>query len=481
MTQARAYSDNAPTAPVGSLTVITGSMFSGKTEELIRRLRRASTPAAASRSSSTPSETRSDLTEIRSHNGVPHEAGAVSTSEELLERIEPETDVVAVEEAQFFDEGIVDACRSLADSGYQVIVAGLDMDFRGRPFGPMPSLLAEADEVVKLRAICAICGRDASRSQRLIDGKPAPASAPTILVGAQETYEARCRQHHEVKHARFGLSHLRPFVSTALRAFQHLRPASRLALACQLVLGVAEVPPGRLGIRGAKEDTRTIGALAGASRLGRSPHPDLRCPQRGRILWNLFEPIPLYDEIAHFLTPFTLVAILAEIIYRNGGDDDFFNTPRRAVITGSVIGLVGAAGWEVIEVILDLMGLPISHAPPDTIFDVVLGVAGGAAGRLGRRPLPRPALQPLPHRRPPPARPLAHEITRAPVSELAGRFVYLSSVPPEPVRRSVMTLSFSLDACASIGTGLLMPRPLSPDLSRFGACALIRSLLSGLS
>ena len=98
------------------------------------------------------------------------------------------------------------------------------------------------------------------------------------------------------------------------------------------------------------------------------------------FLWNLFEPIPLYDEIAHFLTPFTLVAILAEIIYRNGGDDDFFNTPRRAVITGSVIGFVGAAGWEVIEVILDLMGLPISHAPPDTIFDVVLGAAGGAAG-----------------------------------------------------------------------------------------------------
>jgi hypothetical protein len=98
------------------------------------------------------------------------------------------------------------------------------------------------------------------------------------------------------------------------------------------------------------------------------------------FLWNLFEPIPLYDEIAHFLTPFTLVAILAEIIYRGGGDDDFFNTPRRAVITGSVIGLVGAAGWEVIEMILDLMGLPISRALPDTIFDVVLGVAGGAAG-----------------------------------------------------------------------------------------------------
>ena len=182
----------------GSLILITGSMFSGKTEELIRRLRRALYARQRVQVFKHALETRSDLTEIRSHNGVPHEAGAVSTSEELLESIKPETDVVAVEEAQFFDEGIVDACRSLADSGYQVIVAGLDMDFRGRPFGPMPSLLAEADEVVKLRAICAICGRDASRSQRLIDGKPAPASAPTILVGAQETYEARCRQHHEV-------------------------------------------------------------------------------------------------------------------------------------------------------------------------------------------------------------------------------------------------------------------------------------------
>ena len=170
--------------------MITGSMFSGKTEELIRRLRRALYARRSVQVFKHVLETRSDFTEIRSHNGVPHEAGAVSTSEELLERIEPETDLIAVEEAQFFDEGIVDACRSLADSGYQVIVAGLDMDFRGRPFGPMPDLLAEA--------ICAICGRDASRSQRLIDGKPAPASAPTILVGAQETYEARCRQHHEV-------------------------------------------------------------------------------------------------------------------------------------------------------------------------------------------------------------------------------------------------------------------------------------------
>ncbi len=198
MTQARAYSSNASTVPKGSLTVITGSMFSGKTEELIRRLRRALYARRSVLVFKHALDTRSDLTEIRSHNGVPHEAIAVSKSGELLEGVEPETDVVAVEEAQFFDEGIVDTCRRLADSGYGVIVAGLDMDFRGEPFGPMPMLLAEADEVVKLRAICARCGRDASRSQRLIDGKPAPASAPTILVGAQETYEARCRHCHEV-------------------------------------------------------------------------------------------------------------------------------------------------------------------------------------------------------------------------------------------------------------------------------------------
>lgn len=98
------------------------------------------------------------------------------------------------------------------------------------------------------------------------------------------------------------------------------------------------------------------------------------------FLWHLFEPVPLYDEIAHFITPFTLVLITAEIIYRGGGDDEFFNTPVRAAITGSVIGLVGAAGWEGIEVILSLAGLPISNTLPDSILDVVLGVIGGAAG-----------------------------------------------------------------------------------------------------
>ena len=182
----------------GSLTVITGSMFSGKTEDLIRRIRRALYARRSVQVFKHALETRSDLTQIRTHNGVLHEAVPVSSSTELLERVEETTDVVALEEAQFFDEGIVEVCRRLADAGSDVIVAGLDMNFRGRPFGPMPALLAEADEVVKLRAICARCGRDASRSQRLIAGEPAPASAPIILVGAQESYEARCRHCHEV-------------------------------------------------------------------------------------------------------------------------------------------------------------------------------------------------------------------------------------------------------------------------------------------
>src|ERR687893_116150 len=195
MMRARA---DASTVPTGSLTVITGSMFSGKTEELIRRLRRALYARRSVQVFKHALETRSELTEIRTHSGALHEAVAVSTSDELLAKVERTTDVVAIEEAQFFDEGIVEVCRRLADAGYEVIAAGLDMDFKGEPFGPMPRLLAEADEVTKLRAICARCGRETSRSQRLITGRPAPVSAPTILIGAEESYEARCRHCHEV-------------------------------------------------------------------------------------------------------------------------------------------------------------------------------------------------------------------------------------------------------------------------------------------
>jgi thymidine kinase len=198
MMQAFRPTEEDPSLRSGSLTVISGSMFSGKTEELIRLSRRALYARRRVQVFKHALETRSDEAEIRSHNGIPHEAIPAGSSGELLDRVEPATDVVAIEEAQFFDAGIVGACRQLADGGYEVIVAGLDMDFRGEPFGPMPGLLAEADEIVKLRAICARCGRDAARSQRLIDGRPAPASAPIILVGAEESYEARCRHCHEV-------------------------------------------------------------------------------------------------------------------------------------------------------------------------------------------------------------------------------------------------------------------------------------------
>ena len=98
------------------------------------------------------------------------------------------------------------------------------------------------------------------------------------------------------------------------------------------------------------------------------------------FLWKLFEPVLFYDEVAHFITPFTLVLILAEIIYRSGGDDEFFNTPVRAIITGSIIGFLGAAGWEVVEVIMSMMNMSISNAVLDTIFDVILGILGGASG-----------------------------------------------------------------------------------------------------
>ena len=184
---------------MGWIEVICGSMFSGKTEELIRRVRRALYARRSVQVFKPALDTRSGETQIRSHGGALHAARAVATSGDLLARVESSIDVVADEEAQFFDAGITNVCQRLADRGHQVVVGGLDTDFRGCPFGPMPTLLAVADEVVKLRAICVRCGRDASRSQRLINGAPAPASAPTILVGAQEHYEARCRHCHEVE------------------------------------------------------------------------------------------------------------------------------------------------------------------------------------------------------------------------------------------------------------------------------------------
>lgn len=171
----------------GSVEVITGSMFSGKTEELIRRLKRALYARQKVQAFKPRIDVRYDATRIVSHEAVAVDAVAVATSESLEERIEPGTQVVAIDEAQFFDAGIVAVCERLANRGLRVIAAGLDQDFLGRPFPPMPELMAIAEEVTKVHAVCTVCGGPASRSQRLL------AASATVLVGGAEAYEARCR------------------------------------------------------------------------------------------------------------------------------------------------------------------------------------------------------------------------------------------------------------------------------------------------
>lgn len=183
----------------GWLEVICGSMFSGKTEELIRRLKRAQIARQKVQVFKPRIDIRYAEGQVASHNGVLHTALPVGTSREIEEHIEPDTTVVAIDEAQFFDEELVDLCRKLTHEGVRVIVAGLDLDFRGEPFGPMPRLMAEAEMVDKLQAICVQCGAPASRTQRLIDGEPAAYDDPIIMVGAKEYYEARCRHCHEVR------------------------------------------------------------------------------------------------------------------------------------------------------------------------------------------------------------------------------------------------------------------------------------------
>lgn len=176
-----------PSRPVGSIEIITGSMFSGKTEELIRRLKRALLARQRVQAFKPRIDTRYDLTRIVSHGAIAIDAVAVATSESLEVRVEDDADVVAIDEAQFFDAGIVEVCERLANRGMRVIAAGLDQDYLGRPFAPMPELMAIAEDVTKVRAVCAVCGSPASRSQRLIP------EATTVLVGGSESYEARCR------------------------------------------------------------------------------------------------------------------------------------------------------------------------------------------------------------------------------------------------------------------------------------------------
>lgn len=182
----------------GRIEVICGSMFSGKTEELIRRVRRAGIARQKIQVFKPDIDTRYSIERVTSHNGQDFEAVPIASAHALLDSIEDGTTVVAIDEAQFFDDHIIEVAETLANQGCRVILAGLDMDFRGEPFGPMPELLARADEVQKLHAICIACGENASRTQRLVNGKPAHYNDPIVMVGASEAYEARCREHHVV-------------------------------------------------------------------------------------------------------------------------------------------------------------------------------------------------------------------------------------------------------------------------------------------
>ena len=182
----------------GWIEIICGSMFSGKTEELIRRVRRAEIARQRVQVFKPKLDDRYSASQVASHDGGHAEAEVIERAVEILEKLNPETTVVAIDEAQFFDWGVADVARLLADRGLRVIITGLDLDFRGEPFGPMPLLMAEAEMVDKLHAICVVCAAPACRTQRLINGQPARYTDPVILVGANEVYEARCRDCHKI-------------------------------------------------------------------------------------------------------------------------------------------------------------------------------------------------------------------------------------------------------------------------------------------
>jgi thymidine kinase len=185
-------------AHAGWIEVISGVMFSGKSEELIRRVKRAIIARRAVQVFKSHLDDRYGVYSVTTHDGIAVEAEPVSTSLDIARFTRPESSVIAIDEAQFLDVGILEVAADLASRGVRVILAGTDTDFRGEPFGPMPQLLAIAEVVDKLHAICVACGEPACRNQRLVDGRPAPYDSPTIMVGGREAYEARCRRCHDV-------------------------------------------------------------------------------------------------------------------------------------------------------------------------------------------------------------------------------------------------------------------------------------------
>ena len=183
----------------GWLEVISGVMFAGKSEELIRRVRRAVIAKKKVQVFKSHLDDRySGVFTVSSHDGTIVEAEPVQSSVEIMARVRPDTEVVAVDEAQFLDQGIVLVANALADRGVRVILAGTDSDSRADGFGAMPALMASAEIIDKMHAICVVCGGPATRNQRLINGKPAPYDSPQIMVGGRESYEARCRHCHDV-------------------------------------------------------------------------------------------------------------------------------------------------------------------------------------------------------------------------------------------------------------------------------------------
>ena len=186
----------------GWIEVISGSMFSGKTEELLRRLRRSEIAGQSVAVYKPAVDDRYGDAVIGTHTGRQWNATVVANEDdgplEILDD-DPFPEVVAIDEANFFSTALVEVCNTLADNGVRVIVSGTDLTFRGEPFEPLPQLMATAEYVDKLQAICSRCGEPASRNQRLIEGEPAHTDDPTILVGAEESYEARCRDCHVVR------------------------------------------------------------------------------------------------------------------------------------------------------------------------------------------------------------------------------------------------------------------------------------------
>ena len=184
----------------GWIECICGSMFSGKSEELLRRIKRGVIAKQKVLLFKPSIDNRYDENRVSTHNGNSYDSISIEKSSDILNFVkDTKYDIIGIDEIQFFDNDIVKIINKLADDGTRVIVAGLDMDFKAEPFHPMPEIMAISEMVTKLHAVCNKCGKEASRSQRLINGKPAKYDDPIVVIGASESYEARCRHCHEIE------------------------------------------------------------------------------------------------------------------------------------------------------------------------------------------------------------------------------------------------------------------------------------------